>query len=238
MRRPAYLMNETKLPARLQCIADSVLGSRRFIDVGSDHGYLSAYILESGKADRVVCTDIHRAPAERTAAYLRSRGFSDRSDVFCTDGLSDVRITGEETVVIAGIGGLEIIHILTDALAEHGGVLPEDTVILLQPQRSDEELRAFLCGNGFEIVFEKICRDRGKVYIILAVKFTGKPILLSSVEKILGPYILRNKPEGTVHYFSAKLRLLENQKLGRPELERVILHIEELMKENGGNTDE
>ena len=94
-----------------------------------------------------------------------------------------------------------------------------------------------LCETDSRVVSRKYAVIEEK-FIILSVKFTGKPILLSSAEKILGPYILRNKPEGTVHYFSAKLRLLENQKLGRPELERVILHIEKLMKENGGNTDE
>ena len=42
----------------------------RIIDVGSDHGYLAIRCLEEGLADEAVCTEIHRAPAQRSEDAL------------------------------------------------------------------------------------------------------------------------------------------------------------------------
>ncbi|MBQ2156496.1 MAG: tRNA (adenine(22)-N(1))-methyltransferase TrmK, partial [Clostridiales bacterium] len=62
----------------------------RIIDVGSDHGYLAIRCLEEGLADEAVCTEIHRAPAQRSEDALIEAGYGDCSEVFITDGLKGV----------------------------------------------------------------------------------------------------------------------------------------------------
>jgi tRNA (adenine22-N1)-methyltransferase len=227
-------MIQTILSARLQSIADEILVSFRLIDVGSDHGFLSSYVLERRLAQSVIATDIHQAPAERTREYLSRQGFSQQSEVYCRDGLSGIMVQKDDTVIIAGIGGLEIIQILDRALGEHEGALPMDAVFLLQPQRSEEELRTFLCSNRFSILSEKICFDRGRAYIIIRCRYSGKPCTLSLEQSILGPYVIEAHPEGTARYLAGKIRSLEKQRLGRPELDSVIRFANELMMKEGG----
>lgn len=224
-------MITTKLPARLQCIADEMPSCRRLIDVGSDHGFLSSYVLERRISQMVIATDIHRAPAQRTREYLDRKGFAGKSEVYCRDGLSGIVLSGEDVVVIAGLGGLEMVQILTRALAEQGGVFPKGTVFLLQPQRSEEELRAFLSENLFDIESERICFDRGRTYVIIRCRFIGEPRPLSPEQRILGPFIIKDRPEGTVQYLEGKIRSLEKQRLGRPELLTVIRFANDLLSE-------
>lgn len=226
-------MIPTKIPDRLRCIAEEIPLCRRLIDVGSDHGLLSAYVLETKRSRTVVCTDIHRAPAQRTREYLARKGFSDQSAVFCCDGVSDIALDQDDVVVIAGLGGLEMVRILTKAISDHGGSFPEGTLFLLQPQRSEEELRAFLSDHLFFVAFEKICFDRGRTYIIIGCRYTGEPHPLSPEQRILGPYIIRKKPQGTVRYLEGKIRSLEKQRLGRPELLPVIIFAKKLLSEEG-----
>ena len=41
-------------------------GASRIIDVGSDHGFIAVRCLEEGLAGSVICTEIHKAPAQRS----------------------------------------------------------------------------------------------------------------------------------------------------------------------------
>ena len=54
-----------RLDRRLNAIASLVLG-RRVCDVGSDHGKLACYLVQTGRAEYVVATDIS-APSLRKA---------------------------------------------------------------------------------------------------------------------------------------------------------------------------
>ena len=62
----------------------------RIIDVGSDHGYLAIRCLEEGLADEAVCTEIHRAPAQRSEDALIEAGYGDCSEVFITEDRKSV----------------------------------------------------------------------------------------------------------------------------------------------------
>ncbi len=231
-------MIPTRLPARLQCLADEIPKSNRLIDVGSDHGFISSYALEMNRVQSIIATDIHRSPAERTREYLVQQDFASRSEVYCRNGLSGILLENGDTVVIAGMGGLEMIQILSKALSEQKGKFPKNTVFLLQPQRSEEELRAFLSGNGFLISAEKICFDRGRTYVIIISRYTGRPYSITLEQKILGPCILESNPPGTARYLFEKIRSLEKQRLSRPELDRVIQFISERVLFEGGPANE
>ena len=88
----------------------------RFIDVGSDHGHLTCYALKYGGFKTSVSTDIHKEPSLKTKAFLEENSLGDRSIVLCTDGLDGVSLKINDVVVMAGLGGNNIIDILSRAL--------------------------------------------------------------------------------------------------------------------------
>ena len=107
-----------ELTVRLEMVFEQVKKARkdavsgRVIDVGSDHGYLAVRCLEEGLAESAVCTEIHKGPAQRSQDALVEAGFGDSSEVYITDGLKGVPLMAGDTVVIAGMGGLNIVDVI------------------------------------------------------------------------------------------------------------------------------
>jgi tRNA A22 N-methylase len=100
-------------------------------------------------------------------------------------------------------------------------------------QRSFESLRAFLSGTGFSIEKESICIDRDKFYTILLVKWTGqKPVQLSLTERVLGPCLLKTRPENFIKYLQHQKNVLKKHMRARPELAAVLTDIEMILNEN------
>ncbi|MBP6890122.1 MAG: tRNA (adenine(22)-N(1))-methyltransferase TrmK, partial [Veillonella sp.] len=51
-----------KLSKRLAAAYDMVPNARCIADVGTDHGYLAAALLQGGKADYVIAIDVNKGP--------------------------------------------------------------------------------------------------------------------------------------------------------------------------------
>ena len=190
------------------------------VDVGSDHGKLGAYCLMTEKCRNVIATDIHEQPAQRTKLFLDGLGYGEKSRVLHTDGLTGVALTADMTVVIAGMGGLEMIKIIS-AAKEEGKIRPEMCMVL-QPQRSYEVLRAFLCESGFAIEEEAVELEKGHFYVVMRVVYTGKPYALSDAQLFLGPYILEKKPDLFSEYMDHEKKLLEKRALGDPRCREIL----------------
>ncbi|MBO4495527.1 MAG: SAM-dependent methyltransferase [Clostridiales bacterium] len=217
-----------ELSSRLQTVASLIPESKVIVDVGSDHGKLGAWCLLSGRCQSLIATDIHEAPAKRTADYLRLCGLAEKSSVLCTDGLSGVEINENTTVVIAGMGGLEIRKILSEYLEQHNGV-PSGITFVLQPQRSFYELRTFLSENCLSIREEAIALERGHFYVVLKVEPENEEVHLSDAELLLGPYILKQKPTHFEEYMDHQHKLLEKQALGDSRCAAVLDQWEDLL---------
>ena len=200
------------LSPRLSTITDMIPVSDTIVDVGSDHGKLSEFCLASNRCRFVIATDIHALPAERTRERLLD--YKDRCEVKVTDGLSGVELKEDMTAVIAGMGGLEICKILSNAGESK---IPSGMKFVLQPQRSFYEVRSFLCENGFAILDEKIAMEKGHFfYIVILAEYTGKEYTLTDEEKFLGPVILRNRPEYYSEYIAHEKMLFTKKALGDP----------------------
>lgn len=188
---------EEFLTARLKAVHDMAvegvcdLSSVRAIDVGSDHGHLSLYFLINDNIKKAILTDIHKAPAERSKDTLRMYGFSDRSEVYCTDGLDGVLLRENDIVVMAGLGGNNMIDILGRVVKREDPELLKTVTWCLQPQKSSDRLREYLYDAGFKILDENACEDRGICYVIIKVKYTGIPEAFTLKQKYYGPVILK-----------------------------------------------
>lgn len=172
-----------KLPPRLAAIAALVPDGARLADVGTDHALLPIRLLLDGRIQSAVATDIRPGPLSRARENAYAAGVSTLSCVLC-DGLTGVSPGSADTVVIAGMGGENIAGILRAA-----PWACDDALLLLQPMSRPEELRAALPSLGLAIYAERLVRDTGRLYSILAVQ-TGTPDKLSPGELYCGKYSL------------------------------------------------
>ncbi len=176
------------LQPRLRAIADSIPAScRRVADIGTDHGYIPVELLLTGRADFAIAADIGAEPlahAERTAA--RS-GVTEGIDFRLGDGLAVVAPNEVDCVVIAGMGGDNIVSILQAAPWTKA-----DCTLLLQPMSKSEILRAWLPENGYRVIAERLVADKGVIYPILTV--VGGSMPAASPAQAYGGFLLQEDP--------------------------------------------
>ena len=96
--------------------------SETIADVGSDHGKLSAFCLLKGRCRRIIATDIHKLPAQRTRETLESLGLMEKSEVLVADGLTGVPLSVDtfksETAKAAITAGCDIINDITGFMGD------------------------------------------------------------------------------------------------------------------------
>lgn len=158
----------THLSLRLETIASLVPLGARVCDVGTDHALLPIYLKQKGIAKSVIATDLNEKPLENARKNIEESGVSGISLRLC-DGLSGVTQGEADTVIIAGMGGEVIVHIIKNC----EWIKAEDLNLILQPTTSAEVLRKFLTANGFEIMSETPVSENKKLYSIMTVKFTN-----------------------------------------------------------------
>ncbi len=169
------------LSPRLQKAADFVPACRAAADIGTDHAYLPLYLLQIGRIRQAVASDIHEGPAERALANVRKEQLEDRVSVRVGPGLSTLQPGEADGAVIAGMGGLMMIHILEEG-ADTAASLDW---LVLQPQNHAAELRRWLAEHGYAICGEALAAEDRQLYQILFVRH-GRMPALSDIEAEVG----------------------------------------------------
>lgn len=148
---------------RLQTLCALLERAETFADVGCDHGYCSSYMLENGLCERVIFSDISKGSLQKAETLLAKYVASGRATPVLGDGFFGVPKETEE-VLIAGMGGSEIVSILSDKTY---GFLPKRFVF--QPMHDAEKLRRYLIEKGAEIERDFTFFD-GKFYDVIVGK--------------------------------------------------------------------
>lgn len=158
------------LDERLSAAAQMIRPGSRVADVGTDHGYLIARLLLDGKAAFGYACDIHPNPLEKAAKTLRQYDLQDRCALLLGDGLQGLSEEQVDDVVIAGMGGDMILHILDEA----GWRNPAHRFVL-QPMTKIHELRIGLYQRGYEILKEQAAQVKNFAYTVMQVRWCGQP---------------------------------------------------------------
>lgn len=214
-----------KLSKRLQLIADMVVDSKVLIDVGTDHALIPIFTIGTGRCEFAIAADIKEGPLKIAERNILKYKMQDRISTCLTDGLEGIEVGTNDTVVISGMGGYEIISILSDKNIHAKS-------LILQPQKSIMELRMFLSHNGYQIRKEKIAKEDNKFYIVMDVFYTGVKYDLTLVEKIAGPSILSDKPLYFSDYLSHLIEKTKKQIKGDKTLIDVLRELERMENEN------
>lgn len=194
------MARQLELSPRLRLLADWVPSGARLVDVGTDHGYLPAWLILNGRAASAVAGDLRRGPLERAKATGRRYSVADAIDYRLCDGLAGVSPEECDTIVIAGMGGENIAAILSRAPWTADG----KHLLLLQPQSRAEELRRFLASHGYAILEEKLAEERGTLYT--AMKAMAGEMSLTRGQALGGARLSRD-PLGDRYLIEKLVRL-------------------------------
>lgn len=180
------------LSKRLLTVAEMVPDCRILADVGTDHGYLPVWLLQHGRVECVLASDVRSGPLQRARETAQSFDLSDRMETILADGLKYPCADRAEVVTICGMGGETMISILSAA-----PWTTEGRRLILQPQSKLPELESWLSSHGFSIDDAHLCLDAGKLYLALSVfgggpwKMTAEQLLLARRDPLLPVYLRR-----------------------------------------------
>ena len=227
-----------KLPIskRLLCCASMVQPGSRVADIGTDHGYLGIYLLQSGAARHVIACDLRKDPLENARRNAKLFGVDGEMEFRLSDGLEKILPDEVDTVVMAGMGG----DLIQKILSQCPWRKREGLQFILQPQSAGNVLRRWLCEDGFEIQCEEPVQDGHFLYTVMDIRQGepapltpgteyASPALLASGSPLVGNYLARveNALQETV-------RGLTNAEKQRPErlayFGQALLEIQEMRK--------
>lgn len=175
-----------ELSKRLQAVADLVSPGMRVADVGTDHGYIPIYLLQTNKNQHILAMDINKGPLLRAKEHIAS--YHLEIETRLSDGVFALQPGEVDCVVIAGMGGALTIKILE----EGKDVFANLKEFVLQPQSELKKVREYLNQNEYEIIEENMILEDGKFYPMMKL-ISGKKHEYNSVELQYGPLLLAQK---------------------------------------------
>lgn len=153
------------LTPRLMKAAEYAVGAERIIDVGCDHGYLSAYMVTAGGASFAYACDVNEGPLCKARETVEQLGIEDKVKTVLCNGLCNFQENDADTVFICGMGGELISEILSAAPWTSNG----KHKLILQPMTRNEKLRMFLQENGYQIIEECFVKEDFRLYCLMSV---------------------------------------------------------------------
>lgn len=155
-----------ELTKRMKMVADCVSKGSKIADVGCDHAYLSIDLIRRGIAKSCIASDVHTGPLIRAEENIKNYGLSDRITLRQSNGLKHIKPNEVDSIIMAGMGGALMIKILS----EGSSCTNETTELILQPQSEIGKVRTYLHNTGFQILFEDMCIDAGKYYVVIKAR--------------------------------------------------------------------
>lgn len=227
-----------KLPIskRLLCCASMVQSGSRVADIGTDHGYLGIYLLQSGAARHVIACDLRKDPLENARRNAKLFGVDGEMELRLSDGLEKIRPDEVDTVVMAGMGG----DLIQKILSQCPWRKREGLQFILQPQSAGNVLRRWLCEDGFEIQREEPVQDGHFLYTVMELR-QGEPSPLTPGTEYASPALLKGESPLVGMYLARvetalqeTVRGLTNAEKQRPErlayFGQALLEIQEMRK--------
>lgn len=162
-------MGKIKLDSRLSAVADFVREGKTVADIGTDHAYLLAYLLQQGIIEKGIAADLRKGPLENARKTLIESDQLEKVNLILSDGLDELKKGDCEDIVIAGMGGI----LIKEILERTPWVFDENIHIIAQPMTHAEVLRRFFLENGFKILEESSATDGKRYYCIISAQYDG-----------------------------------------------------------------
>ena len=241
-----------KLSKRLTAVASMVCQDQILADVGTDHGYIPIYLMEQGRITGAIAMDIGKGPLERAKEHIKMSGMGDYIQTRLSDGLAALQVGEVQSIVVAGMGGGLVIHILEEGRKVAQAV----EELILQPQSELEKVRDYLRENGYTVEAEDMVFEDGKYYPMMRVHYQAeknedadkaiKDMENSKeqkksrykVECLYGRYLLMEKNPVLHQYLEKERQVFENildNLFKQPESEKIAVRRDEVKEALGYN---
>ncbi len=196
---------------RLEKIFSVIPKAKVFADIGCDHGYIAKAMLDSGKCEKAIISDISKKCLKKAQELLDDYILKGLAESVVSDGFD--KVVGADVALIAGMGGEEICSILSGA--EN---LPE--TLVLQPMKNPEKVRLLCLQKGYKTIKDSVFKSAGKFYdLIVLVKGEDS---LTDEEIEFG----RDNLDGKNSDFKGKLLIEINKINGYLEAENISIKTE------------
>ena len=221
-----------ELSRRLQAVADMVTPGLRLADIGTDHAYIPIYLTQQNLIAGALAMDINKGPLERADEHIKEYGFQDRIQTRLSDGLKKLEMNEADAMIAAGMGGALVVKILEDK-KEVAKSLKE---LILQPQSELGKVRAYLIGEGYQIIDENMVLEDGKYYPMMKVvpNADGQELPYAPEEFEYGRWLLKKAHPVLRDYLEKEILINEDimASLEKQESERAKIRRDEISKKN------
>ena len=187
-----------RIEAILSCVAGadcSVLA-----DIGTDHAFIPIEAIKRKLAKKAIACDIAKGPLEIGRKNVAKEGLAGFIELRLGDGLNPIRKDEADVVVIAGMGGLRILGIIS-----HGIEKISNASLILQPQHDTSKLRRGLFDLGIKIQSEHLAKEGERFYEILFAKKSSDILIFTEEDFFLGSFT----GEHAAQYYSQKKQKIE-----------------------------
>lgn len=226
-----------KLSKRMSAVAAMVTPGSVLADVGTDHGYVPIALVQQNKIPHAIAMDINAGPLGRAREHIALCQLEEQIETRLSDGVEALTVGEVDSILIAGMGGELVIHILTEGMQ----VCRMAKELVLQPQSELGKVRQFLRDKKFKIVDEDMVIEDGKYYPMMKVVPTendffweGLPQEIIRPCDMYGPLLLKNGNPSLRKYLVKQhkqlnkiLKELEQQ----PDSEAILLRRQQVAEE-------
>lgn len=177
----------TKLSSRLQKISDLVEENHTFIDIGCDHGFLSIELAKKYPNAKIVASDINENALKNAKDNIQKFHLQDRISIIQSNGLENLSVLNDTTIIISGMGSHTIVGILYQGYKK----LKKVNTLILQSNNDLDFLRSKVVRLGYFIQEEKLVKDAGIIYTVIVFKKGFR--IYSKKDIYLGPCLRKEK---------------------------------------------
>ena len=221
-------------------------------DIGTDHAYVPIALVQRQKIKGAIAMDINEGPLARAQEHIRAARLEEYIQTRLSDGAEALLPNEADSILIAGMGGELILHILT----EGESVCSTAKELILQPQSEIHKVREYLRRHQYKIEDEDMVCEEGKYYPMMRVHYqaeknedadkTIKDMENSKeqkksrykVECLYGRYLLMEKNPVLHQYLVKERQVFENildNLFKQPESEKIAVRMEEVKEALGYN---
>ena len=188
-----------KINKRLKNISKLIDNNSVILDVGCDHALLDIYTVLNNDSIKAYASDNKEGPLKGAKDNIKKYKLNKKINTILMDGIENIPID-VNTVIISGMGGMNIINILSN---NRSNLVNVDTLIL-SPNNDYVNVRKKVSKLGYYFEDEILLIDKKITYIIMKLKRGKKRY--KNRELVLGPRLLEKKEKLFIKYLDDELK--------------------------------